>query len=119
MQSAVSDRGFPTDSFHDVDLAAVRPASSVDVVTQHPKCWPDTLAVRDLDSGFKPSVGLAELVLCEQSCGSVVAGDFVRPRKGFLERFDYQPTILDIRVCCAAGIGFQFVVTPAVTADIK
>lgn len=119
MQSAVSDRRFLTDIFHDVDLAAVRPASGVDVVTQHPKCRPDPLAVRDLDSRVKPSVGLAELVLSEQSCRTVIAGYVVRPGKGFFERFNYQPAILDIRVCSAARVGFQFVVTPAVAADVE
>ena len=84
MKSAMNDRRLFTDVFHDVDLAAVGPVGSIDVVTQHPKCRPDTLAVRDLNSRLKPSVCLAELILSEQSCGSVVANYLVRPGERFL-----------------------------------
>src|SRR6185503_19124945 len=118
MNSAMNDRRLPPDIFHDVELAAVRPVGSIDVVAQHPKCGPDTLAVGDLNTRFKTSVGLTELILGEQSCRSVVAGNAVGPGQGFLERFDYQHATFEVRVCRPARIGLELVVTPTITADI-
>src|SRR5207249_10146112 len=60
--------------------------------------WPDTLAVRDLNSRLKPSVRLAELILGEQSCGSVVANYLVRPGEIFLERLDYEQATIEMGV---------------------
>src|SRR5258706_818156 len=119
MEGAMNDRRFPANILHDVNLAAVWPASGVDVVTQHPKCRPDTLPVRYLDPCLKPSVGSAELVLSEQSCRRVVAGYAVRPGKRFLEHLDYQPAIIDIRVCTMARIKFPIPGFPAVAARLQ
>src|SRR5229473_306875 len=94
MKRAVHDRRFLADIFHDVDLAASGPADGTDVVTQHPECRPETLAVGNFNSRLKPSVGLSELILSEQSGRSVVASYAVGPGKGFLERFDYQQALL-------------------------
>ena len=119
MKSAMNDRRLLADIFHDVDLAAVRPVSSIDVVTQHPKCRPDTLAVRNLNSRFKPSVSLAELILGEQSCRSVIASYVIRAGESFLNCFDYELATVLIRVYGSTRIGLEFVVAPAVAADIK
>src|SRR5207249_6633995 len=98
MKSAMNDRRLFTDVFHDVDLAAVGPMDSIEVVTQHPKCRPNSLPVRDLNSRLKPSVRLAELILGEQSCGSVVANYLVRPGEIFLERLDYEQATIEMGV---------------------
>src|SRR5260370_23072489 len=119
MKRAVHDRRFLANMFHDGDLDASGQAAGTDVVAQHPECRPDTLAVGDLNSCLKPSVGLSELILSEQSGRSVVASYAVGPGKGFLERFDYQQTAFDMRVDCAVGISLEFVVTPTVSANIK
>src|SRR5437016_9948661 len=119
MKSAMNDRRLLTDVLHDVDLAAIGPVRSVDVVTQHPKCRPNTLAVGNLNPRLKPSVGLAELILSKQSCRSVVATYAIRPGQGFLDRLDHQQATGAIRVCSAARVGFELVVTPAVAANIK
>src|SRR5260370_29457557 len=119
MKSAMNDRRLLTDIFHDFDLTARGPAGRIDIVTQHPERRPDTLAVRDPDSRFKPAVGLGELILSEQSRRCVFASSVIRPRESFLERLDYQQATVAIRVCIAARIGLQFVVTPTVAANIK
>src|SRR5712692_3654264 len=118
MKRAVHDRRFLANIFHDVDLAASGPADGTDVVAQHPKCRPDTLAIGDLNSRLEPSIGLAELILSEQSRRSVVAGYAVRPGERFLERFNDQQAAFKIRVRSAIRIGLEFVVTPTVAADI-
>src|SRR3989442_12321433 len=119
MKSAVNDRRFLSNIFHDVDLAAVRPASSTNIVTQHPERRPDALAVRDFDSRFKPSVGLAEFILGKQSCRSVVASYVIRAGESFLNCFDYELATVLIRVYGSTRIVLKFVVAPAVAADIK
>src|SRR5260370_31046834 len=84
MKSAMNDRRFLTNVFHDVDLAAGGPAGGTHVVTQHPKCRPKTLAVRDPNARLEPSIGLTELILSEQSCRSVIASYVVSPGEGLL-----------------------------------
>src|SRR6266403_3486042 len=73
MKGAVNYRRFFPDVFHDVDFAAIGPAGRIDIVAQQPKGRPEALTVRNLNSRLKPSVGLAELILREQSRRSVVA----------------------------------------------
>src|SRR5947207_12020104 len=112
MKSAMNNRRLLADIFHDVDLATLGPARCIDVLTQQPICRPDALAVRSPDSGFKPSIGLAEFILSEQPGRSVVASCVVSAGKSFLDRIDDERAVLHMRVCCAARIGFEFVVTP-------
>src|SRR5205823_9637640 len=84
VKSSMNDRWFLADVLHDVDLAAVGPAGRPNIVTQHPKCRPDPLAIRNLNSRLETSVGLAELVPGEQSCRSIVASNVVRASQRFL-----------------------------------
>src|SRR2546430_2148857 len=119
MKSAMNNRRLLADIFHDVDLATVGPVRGIDIRTQQPKCRPDALAIRNPDSCLKPSIGLAEFILSEQPGRSVVATNFVRAGESFLYRIDDQRTILKVRVCCAARVGFEFVVAPTVAAKIK
>src|ERR1700704_5017159 len=99
MKSAVHDRRFLPDVFHDVDLAAIGPACGIDIVAQHPKGRPQALTVRYLESCFKSSIGLAELIPGEQSGRSVVALLPIKTGESFLESFDYQHPTFEIRVC--------------------
>src|SRR5690349_8798601 len=119
MKRSVDHRRFPADILHDVDLAAVGPVNGIDVVAQQPECRPDALAIRDLDSGFETAIGLAELVLGEQSGRGVVASYLVSAGKLFLDRFDDERTVFHMCVCCATRIGLKFVVTPTLPANIK
>src|SRR5258706_9996721 len=119
MKSAVNDRRFLTDVFHDVDLAASGPSRGADVVAQHPKRRPDALAVGNLYSRLKTSVGLAELIPGQQSRRSVITSEAVGTGKSFFERLDCQHSAFEIRVCRAARIRLEFAVTPAVAAKIK
>src|SRR6266851_7965583 len=119
MKRAVNYGRFLADVFHNVDLAASGPAGGTDIVAQHPKRRPDTLSIRNLEPRLKPSIGLRELIPGEQPCRSVIAGDVIRPRERFLYCFDHQQATLDVRVDRAVGISLEFVVTPAIAADIK
>src|SRR5437660_10782285 len=78
MKSAMNNRRLLADIFHDVDLTAVGPMNSIDIVAQHPECRPDALAKRNLDPRFETAIGLAELGLREQSGRGIVATNFVR-----------------------------------------
>src|SRR5689334_8210702 len=119
MKSAMNYRRLLADVLHNVDLAAVGPMNSIDVITQHPECRPDALAKRNLDSCFEAAIGLAELVLREHSGRGVGASYVVSAGKSFFYRFDDQRTVFKMRVCSAARIGFEFVVTPTLPANIK
>src|SRR5438067_604983 len=119
MKRSMDHRRFPADIFHDVDLAAVGPMNSIDIVAQHPERRPDALAKRNLDPGFDTAIGLAELVLRQQPGGSIVATNLVSAGKSFLDRIDDQRAVLTVRVCWAARIGFEFVVAPTLTTKIK
>src|SRR6185436_147009 len=119
MKSTVNDRRLFADIFHDVDLAAVGPMDCIDVLTQQPECRPEALAVRNSDSRFKPPIGLGELILREQPGGSVIASYLVGSGKRFLSGSDNERTGLDAGVHVAAGIGFEFVITPTVPAEVK
>src|ERR1041385_1966957 len=107
------------DIFHDVDLTAVGPMDSIDIVAQHPECRPDALAKRNLNPRFETAIGLAELAPGEQSGRGVVTSSVVSASESFLDRLNDQRSILNVRVCCSARIGLELVIAPAVAAKIK
>src|SRR5947207_4131329 len=119
MKSAMNNRRLLADIFHDVDLATLGPARCIDVRTQQPKCRPDALAIRNPNSCFKPSIGLAEFILSEQPGRSVVATNFVRAGESLLYRIGDQRTILKVRVCCAARTGLECAVAATVAPRLK
>ena len=119
MKSAINNRRLLADIFHDVDLATVGPVRGRDVRTQQPKCRPDALAIWNPDSCLKPPIGLAEFILSDEPRRSVVAGDAVGPGKRLLYRFNDQRPAIEMRIGCAARVGFEFVVTPTLPAKIK
>src|SRR5258706_9940985 len=119
MKGAVNYRRFFPDVFHDVDFAAIGPACRIYIVAQHPKGRPEALTVRNLNSRLKPSVGLAELILREQSRRSVITIEAIGTGKTFFERFDNQEPTFEIRVRSPARIGLKLVVAPAIPANIE
>jgi len=54
--NTMHDAGLSADIFHDIDLAARRPANFTKVFTEHPNRWPDSLPERDLYAGFYHSI---------------------------------------------------------------
>ena len=119
MDRAVNNRRFAADIFHDIDLTTGGPSRCADVVAQHPKSRPDSLTIRNLDTCFKPSVGLREFIPGEQSRRSIVAPYIVRPGKSFFQCLDHQRAVLKNGVGGATRVGLEFVVPPTVAADVK
>src|SRR5215471_4140586 len=113
------DRGFPADVFHNVDLTASRPARSVDIVAKHPECRPDPLAERYFYPGFNAAVFLLEFAFRQQPGRRVVATDSVLTSEGLVDYlYDQVAAPIQISILSAAGVGLEFVVSPAIAADI-
>src|SRR3954466_3965958 len=102
--------------FHDVDLAACRPALLPNVVAQHPERRPDSLSVRNFDARFKPSILLRELALRLQPARRVITGDSVSPAVFFLKGLNDKISALLNYVLRAAGVILEFLISPSVTA---
>ena len=113
VDGAVNDVGLFADIFHDVDLAALRPADGVDVVAEHPERRPDALALRDFDAGFEAAESLREEPLSFQARGSVFAGDVITAFVIFFARGDDEIAVFDVRVLGAVGVGLEFVDCPS------
>src|SRR5262249_37189022 len=56
---------------HDVDFATLRPPHHINILTQHPKRGPDSLARRDLDACLHASIGQGKLSLGDQASRSI------------------------------------------------
>src|SRR5215813_5112814 len=98
---------FAADIFHDVDLAALRPAVRGDVIAQHPESWPHSLPCRNFDKRFKSAVRLIEKSLRLQSGGSVVALDAVRSRERFFLRGDHESAAFYLCINGAICVSLQ------------
>jgi hypothetical protein len=114
----VNGGGLFADIFHDVDLAALGPADRVDVVAEHPKGGPDTLAFWNFYPGFEAAEGLSEQALCLQTRGRVFAGDAVAAFKIFFASGDNEVAVLDAGVLPAIRVGLEFVIAPTVAAEV-
>ncbi len=118
MQRPVNRRRLAADVLHDVDLAALRPSSPVDVSTKHPEGRPDPLPARHLDARFEPAVGLREAILRLQARRRVVAREAVGAREALGPRRDDQRAIAQHGVVHSTGVGLQFLVAPAAAAKV-
>lgn len=58
---------FPADIYHHIDLAARRPSHLINVGTEQPEGWPDTLPERNLDACFYQSIGERKVLPRDQS----------------------------------------------------
>jgi hypothetical protein len=74
--------------------------------------------MRDFDAGFEAAERLGEEALCFQASGSVFAGDVIGAFEVFFARGDDEIAVFDVRVYAAVGVGLEFVVTPAFTAEV-
>src|SRR5580658_5393442 len=118
MQGAVNGAWFLADVFHDVDLAAFRPARRGDVLAQHPECGPYSLPFGDFYSRLEAAVGLCKKILRFETGGGVFARYAVGAGVGFFLRGDYEISFFDVCVFFAVGVGLEFVVAPAFAAEV-
>src|SRR5688572_29308256 len=119
MKCTVSNRRLLANVFHDVDLATIGPADGINVVSQHPKCGPDSLSERNSKARFKPPVHLRELLLGEESCRGLAARYVVGASVVFLYGRYNQDTFFQPCVNRSIRVGLKLVVAPTPTADIK
>src|SRR5262249_11692270 len=113
---AVDDRRLSPDVFHDVDLAARRPAHAGDVVAEHPERGPQALSGRQLDARLEASVALAELPLGLEPRGGVVARDAVGAGIGFAVGPNDERAVLDMSILQLIRVTFELVVAPTAAA---
>src|SRR6266568_6164244 len=106
------------DIFHDVDFPALRPADFADVVAEHPKGGPHPFPGGNLDARFKAPVSLGEESLRLEPRGGVFARYAVRSGEFFFTRGDEQAAIPNFSVRGAIGVVLEFVIAPAVAADV-
>jgi hypothetical protein len=118
VDGAVNGGWLFADIFHDVDLAALGPADRADVVAEHPERGPDALAFGDFDAGFEAAEGLREQALRFQARGCVFAGDVIGAFVVFFTGGDDEIAVFDVGVLRAVGVGLEFVVAPAATAEV-
>src|ERR1700691_2777460 len=105
------------DVLHDVDLTAFGPASRGNIVTQHPKRRPHSLARRNLDAGFEPSVGLREPTLSLEPGRCIFPRNVIVAFVTLLARDDNEIPVLDVRVFSSIRIGLEFLIAPAPAAQ--
>lgn len=117
VQRAVNGAWLFTDIFHDVDFAALGPADGGHVLAHHPESGPDSLPFWNFDTSFEATVSLGEAALRFEAGGGVIAGYAVGAGVDFLYGGDDQIALFDVGVFGAVGVVFEFVVTPAASAD--
>ena len=98
MQRAVDARGFLADKFHDVNLAAARPAELRAVLAEHPDGRPDAFALGDFGARLDAAVLPGGLAARGEAGGGVFHGRMIHGREMFLPAFDDQMAILDAGV---------------------
>ena len=115
VDGAVHRGGLAPDVLHDVQLAGLRPADLADVRAQGPEGRPQSLAKRDLETGFNPPVGKLGLVPRDESRRGILARPIVADERtiGFLGRDHQVALAIGGRVLGAAGIVLQLGVAPA------
>jgi hypothetical protein len=118
VNGAVNGAGLLANIFHDVDLAALRPADSADVVAEHPERGPDALPFGNFDARFETAESLREETLCFQPRGRVFAGDVIGALVVFFAGGDDEIAVFDARVLRAVRVGLEFVIAPAVAAEV-
>ena len=106
------------DIFHDVDFSALRPADFADVVAQDPKGGPHPFPGGNLDARFEAPVSLGEESLRLEPRGRVFARYAIRSGEFFFPRGDEQAAIPNFSVRGAIGVVLEFVIAPAVAANI-
>ena len=102
---------FTVDRFDDVDFTAGGPSDGIEVLAEHPECWPDSLAGRECNAGFYRAVLECKLAFGEHTCGGVLL-----PFVIFFLGADMQDAVLDVGVLFTACVVFPFVVAPAACA---
>src|SRR6516164_9807699 len=119
------DRGmdscrFTTNILHDIDLATLRPAYLINILTQHPERGPDPLARRYLHACLNAAIAEGKLSLGDQASGSVAAraipaGIVVRILQA---SFDHQMA-LPILVRIVVRIILEFLISPASPSEFR
>jgi len=118
VEGAVVDGGFAADVLHDVDFAALGPADAVNIFAEEPEGGPDSLPFGDLDAGLEAAIGLSEAGLGFEAGGGVGARDAIGTGEVFLASGDHQVAAPDLGVARACGVGFEFLIAPAVAAEV-
>ena len=105
-----------TEEFHDVDLAAVRPAAVAFVGGHHPDGGPDAFSFGQFGADVEPPIRPIALEPCANAGGGVIARAF-GPGVMFPARFDEKKAVSHAGV--VGDIVLQFVVAAAARVHLK
>src|SRR5271155_2999354 len=98
MECAMNRRWFEANILHNVDLSACRPSGRIKVATKHPKCRPDPLPLRYLDTSFEPAIFLLKMTGGFEPRGCVVSCNPIRSLITFLPGCDDELTPLNVQI---------------------
>ena len=121
VQRAVHHRRLAADVLHDVDLAAARPSSRVDVGAEHPEGRPQSLPARDADARLEAPVRLDEQPSRLQPRGRVATHAVPTLMRGrrHCPRRDHQVTLAVQRhVLGASRVELPLLVAEAAAAGV-
>src|SRR5690606_19456103 len=106
VQRAVGQVRFEADVFHDVDLAALRPADVAEIVAQHPERRPDALGLRQPDARLDAAMAELALAARDHARGAVLAGAVPATGAGrrTAPRLDHQHVAAGHRVVLDEGV---------------
>src|ERR1700694_4265789 len=98
--------------FHDVNLAAGRPAHGINICAEHPERRPEPLAAWNFDASFDAAVSPRPLAPGQQPCGCIIPTAEV-----FLASFDHELAAYDSRFFRPGCIVLGFFIAPTIPAD--
>src|SRR6266702_3010052 len=119
VQAAVNLPRLMPHVFHDVDLAALRPAHFANVIAKHPERRPNSLSLWNPNARLKAPVLLLKILLRVDAFRGVLARYAVWSSESLLASRDYEVPFFDMRVLRPSGVVLQFLVAESVALDYK
>src|SRR5438552_6207761 len=89
-----------------------------DVVAEHPESGPHSLPRGNLDARFEAAIGLAEQALGFHTSRGVIPRNAIGAGVGFFLGDDDEIAAPDLSVLRSIGVVLEFLVAPAVAANV-
>src|SRR5215813_6699563 len=103
---------------HHVNFAALRPIYCRNIVAHHPERRPHSLPRWNFNARFESSIRLRKKPQRFQPRGGVLPRDPIRSCVRFFLRRNDKASALDLGVCSAIRVAFQFVIPPTAATEV-